>query len=174
MAILKALKELVYKSDLLSSGSLLRVRGEPDHKTLTGGLTSITLMIVLVAVFANKIIDTLNKIIITSNTNTSNADDPAALNLTALDSGPFMFGVEVWHHNLNEGSRYFDVTLINTLYSYGEPQNTSIQYQLEPCTREHWNGYPEVQAKYDRLDMNYWQCLPKNMSYEIKGKYASI
>jgi hypothetical protein len=37
-----------------------------------------------------------------------------------------MFGVEVWHHNLNEGLRYFDVVLMNVFYSYGEPQNTSI------------------------------------------------
>jgi hypothetical protein len=32
----------------------------------------------------------------------------------------FMFGVEIWHHNLNEGLRYFDVTLKNKVFATGE------------------------------------------------------
>jgi hypothetical protein len=83
-------------------------------------------MIVLIAAFSNKILATLDKLIITASSSTSNADDPISFNITTLDNGPFMFGVEIWHHNLNEGSRYFDIVLTNTVYSYGEPQDSTI------------------------------------------------
>jgi hypothetical protein len=105
-------------------------------------MVSISAMVLLFAAFSNKIIDTLNKQIITSSTIINNAEDPLPYSLTTIDNGPFMFGVEIWHHNLNEGNRYFDLVLLNTIYSFGEVQNTSISIPLEPCTREHWNGYP--------------------------------
>jgi hypothetical protein len=122
-------------------------------------------MIVLAAAFSNKIIATFDKLIITSSTAASNADDPLPFNISTLDNGPFMFGVEVWHHDLNGDVRYFDISLANSVYNYGTPQNTSQSYALEPCTREHWNGYPLIQSNYDKLDIKYWMCLPKNKSF---------
>ncbi len=85
-----------------------------------------------------------------------------------------MFGVEVWHHDLNTGKRYFDVTLTNTIYDYGQPSNRSVQYPLEPCRMDHWDGHPEIQSNFNTLFIKNWMCLPKNVSYEIKGKYASV
>lgn len=119
MGLLSGLKEIIYKADLLDSGSLLRVKGEPEHKTLLGGILSISVMIVLVAAFYNKIIDTLDKVLITSSSSTTNSNDPLAYNITTIDKGNFMVGVEVWHYNLNEGSRYFDIELTNDYYIYG-------------------------------------------------------
>lgn len=126
MKMIHGLKQIIYKADLLCSNNLLRIKGEPEHQTLLGGFISISLMIVLAAVFYNKIIDTFNRVIITSSYSATNADDPSGFNFTTLDKGSFMFGVEVWHHDLNTGKRYFDITLTNTIYSYGEPQNTSV------------------------------------------------
>ena len=114
MRIIGAIKNVIYNSDLMNSGSLLRVKGDPTHNTLLGGAISISLMLVLAALFWNKIIDTIDKKIITSSAATTNADDPLPLNLTTLGSGPFMFGVEVWHHDLNTGPRLFDIVLTNT------------------------------------------------------------
>jgi hypothetical protein len=42
-------------------------------------------MILLIAAFYNKIIDTLDKVLITSSSSTSNADDPLSYNITTLD-----------------------------------------------------------------------------------------
>lgn len=119
MGILKSFRDIVYKVDLLDSGSLLRVKGEPEHKTFLGGILSISVMVLLLSAFYNRIIDTLDKVLITSASSSSNANDPLPFNITTLDKGNFMFGVEVWHHNLNEGSRYFDVVLTNIEYIYG-------------------------------------------------------
>ena len=121
--------------DRSDSGSLLRVKGEPEHATVLGGIISISLMIALAAAFSNKIIGTFDKLIITSTVTTSNADDPIPFNLTTLDSGPFMLGIEVYGHDLNSINRSFDVVLRNTIYSYGVPLNTSQVYTLEPCTK---------------------------------------
>jgi hypothetical protein len=172
MGLLSGVKSFLYKVDLLDSGSLLRVKGEPEFKTLLGGFLSITMMLVLIAAFYNKIIDTFDKVIIFSSSSTDNADDPLPFTISTIDSGKFMFGVEVWHHNLNEGSRYFDVELVNMLYTFGEPQNNP-KSPLESCTREHWSGFPDIQASFDDLSMANWKCLPKNTDYELKGKYSS-
>lgn len=93
MGLLNALKAIIYKLDLLDSGSLLRIKGEPEHKTLLGGIISFSLMILLAAAFWNKIVATFDKTIITSTTAISNADDPTSFNLMTLPAGPFMLGV---------------------------------------------------------------------------------
>jgi hypothetical protein len=92
MKVIEALKGIIYKLDLLNSGSLLRIKGEPEHRTLIGGFISIALMIALMVAFSSKIIDTLNKVIITSMTSNTIANDPTPLNLTYSDSGTFMAG----------------------------------------------------------------------------------
>ena len=135
MPFLNNLKGIIYKADLLNSGSLLRVKGEPEHATVLGGLISLSLMIVLAAAFSNKIIGTLDKLIITSTATTSNADDPTSFNITTIGTGPFMLGVEVLGHDLNSNTRSFDVELRSTTTSFGALMNSSQVYALEPCTR---------------------------------------
>jgi hypothetical protein len=98
-------------------------------------------MVLLVSVFYNKVIDTLNKVLITSSYSTSNANDPLPFNISTIDKGPFMFGAELFQHDLNQGKRYFDIVLISSINTLDETINTT-QYQLEPCTVGHWNGYP--------------------------------
>jgi hypothetical protein len=92
-------------------------------------------MIFLVAVFYNKIVGTFDKLHIVSTYSTSNADDPSPYNISTYDGSNFMFGVEVWHHDLNHGNRYFDIVFTNTIYDYGEPLDSSISYEMEPCTK---------------------------------------
>lgn len=121
--ILGGIKEGFYKLDLFDSGSLLRVKGEPEHKTVLGGVVSLSVMLVLLAAFYNRIIDTFDKVLISSSSSTSNAYDPAPLNLTTVGTGKFMLGAEVFGHNLNEGSRYFDTVLTAYTYSFGLPNN---------------------------------------------------
>lgn len=92
MGMLNAIKSLIYKVDLLDSGSLLRIKGEPEHKTLLGGIISLSLMVLLAAAFWNKIVATFDKQIITASTTVNNADDPLPFNLETLPAGPFMLG----------------------------------------------------------------------------------
>lgn len=148
MKLLEGLKQVIYKSDLLSSGTLLRVKGQPQFQTLLGGFISISLMVMLAAAFYSKIIDTFNKVLIISTSKSDNADDPISYNITTIGNGSFMFGVQVWHHDLNGVKRYFDISLVNTIYEYGQPGNKSIHHRLQPCRRDHWEGYPQIQQNY--------------------------
>lgn len=78
---------------MLHNSSLLRIKREPEHRTLLGGFLSIALMLVLVVAFYNKIIDTLDKVLISSSTTSTNADDPLPYTISTINKGPFMFGV---------------------------------------------------------------------------------
>lgn len=105
---------------------------------------SLILIIILISSFANRVFNTLNMMSILSSTSSSNADDPISL---TIDSGGddkrnFMIAVEIWHHNLNEGVRYFDINFANRDYTLGELTDLSIDYAMEPCTLDHWKGYP--------------------------------
>jgi hypothetical protein len=105
---------------------------------------SLILIIALMSTFANRVFNTLNMMSILSSTSSSNADDPISL---VFDSGGeerrhFMIAVEIWHHNLNEGIRYFDIDFINRDFKLGEETDASISYAMEPCTYDHWRGYP--------------------------------
>ena len=75
-------------------------------------MISLALMVVLLAKFANRIIDTLKRVLISASTSASNANDPVVFNLTMKKNSPFMLGVEVFGYDLNEGSRFFDLDLI--------------------------------------------------------------
>ena len=65
---------------------------------------------------------------ILSSTSSSNADDPISL---TFDSGGddkrnFMIAVEIWHHNLNEGIRYFDIIFSKLNEGFGCVQEENI------------------------------------------------
>ena len=44
---------------------------------------------------------------------------------------------------------------------------------LEPCTKQHWGGLPEIDVLYDRVAMSTWLCLPLNKTYAVAGNYIS-
>lgn len=102
-------------------------------------------MVVLLAAFANRIVDTLNKVLISSSVSAINANDPTPFNLTTNENSNFMLGVEVFGHDLNTGSRLFDLELIRQNWEYGKGTESYNDIKLEPCTIKHWRGYPEVQ-----------------------------
>jgi hypothetical protein len=135
-------------------------------------MISLSVMLLLLVTFYNRIIGTFNKVIISSSASDSNAYDPSVLNLTTVGKGSFMLGTEVFDHNLNVGSRYFDVVMTSYEQSFGVLTD-SFETPLEPCTPDHWAGYPEIQAKFVPLNMGYWKCLPKDAQFEIQGKYSS-
>ena len=59
--------------------------------------------------------------------------NPIVLALTPKSK--FMFGVEVGHHDLNNGNRHFDIVLTNKEYDYGDTLDSSIKFKMEPCTK---------------------------------------
>ena len=58
---------------------------------------SITIILLLLVTFYNKVIDTFGKIIISSSTSALSADDPVPYTISTMPGMPFMFGAELWH-----------------------------------------------------------------------------
>jgi hypothetical protein len=55
------------------------------------------------------ILDTLNLTSFTYTQNVITKTDPSATTINTAPSANFMFGVEIWHHNLSGPVRYFDL-----------------------------------------------------------------
>lgn len=94
-------------------------------------------MLALTITFSNKLVATLNMMSISSSISNQNADDPLeySLSTTGDDRREFMFGVEIWHFNLNDGpTRYFDIVLENKDFASGDPTDQTVVYPLEQCT----------------------------------------
>ena len=82
-----------------------------------------------------------------------------------------MFGVEIWRHNLNAPTRYFDV--VAKLYTEQAGWANTTDLPLVQCTREHWSEYPDVLKNFDKLQIGYWMCPPIGASYDLFGKYSA-
>jgi len=81
MLIFKVLKRLVNKLDLFSSIQLLRFDGDSETKTFTGGIFSLAIVIYIMSTFSSMILDTFNKIVISSTSRTDQDGEPAPIYL---------------------------------------------------------------------------------------------
>ena len=96
---------------------MLRYDNETEYKTVTGGIITISIIILVTIGFASMITDTLNKTAISSSLNVQKSNDPTFYNLIADSDHNFMFGISIqpmdlsFTVNLATGPRYFDVTL---------------------------------------------------------------
>ena len=81
--IFKVIRRLVKKLDLFSSIQLLRFKGDAETKTLTGGLISFVIFILMSVTFTSMIIETFHKVVITAISDTTHADEPAPLYLSS-------------------------------------------------------------------------------------------
>ena len=62
--------------DLFSSIQLLRFDGDAETKTLTGGIFSLAVIVYLISTFSSMVLDTFNKLIITSTFNNQQDNEP--------------------------------------------------------------------------------------------------
>ena len=85
--IFKQIRRLAKKLDLFSSIQLLRFQGDAETKTLTGGIISLAIFIYLAITFFNMIVDTFHKVVITSISDTTQADTPSSLYMSTENNG---------------------------------------------------------------------------------------
>ena len=109
MGFIRHLKSAVEMTDFFYSTQLLRFNKEGEYRTFTGGFLSIGIIVVIIIGFANMIGETLNKSRLTTSFKIIKNPDPTHTTLVADPNKMFMFGIEIWRHNLNDNKRYFDV-----------------------------------------------------------------
>lgn len=142
MKVLRMLKNTIEMGDFFYSTQMLRFQKEGEYRTLTGGILSIGIIITIVIGFTSMIGQTLNKSSFTTSLTVEKKPDPSATLMTASPDRMFMFGIEIWRHNLNEGKRYFDIKAMLYTEEYGWAVTTDLT--LVPCTREHWTSFPDI------------------------------
>jgi hypothetical protein len=127
--------------------------------------------VTIVIGFASMVVDTLTLSTISFTQNVKTRTDPSPITLTTSPDKNFMFGLEVWHHNLSSPVRYFDVSV--SLFTGGGGYQVPTQVHLVQCTREHWASMPDLLTKFDKLKMSGWLCPPIGAEYDILGKLTS-
>ena len=120
-------------TDFFYSTQLLRFQKEGEYRTFTGGLLSIGIIVAIIVGFANMIMDTLNKGTITTSFKSEKNPNPTSTTMVASPDNMFMFGVEIWRHNLNAPTRYFDV--VAKLYTEEAGWANTTDLPLVQCTR---------------------------------------
>lgn len=138
MSFYKSMRSVIMKADIFYTSSLLRFGEESEYRSVTGGISSILMVVTLVVVFYSKISETLNKQIITSSTKDLYQRDPGSLLLNGPNAAPFMFAVEIWGHDLNTGPRLFDLLVRNIDYQSIVKTDLTVEILLEPCSPAHW------------------------------------
>jgi hypothetical protein len=54
---------------------------------------------------------------------------------------------------------------VATLFTEELSQTNTSHLPLVQCTPEHWEYWPDVKAKFDKLSMSGWMCPPIGSSY---------
>lgn len=177
MVVLKTLKSLIYKLDMFCSSELLRYNAESQYKTLTGGILSLAIVCVIAGGFFNMVLDTLDRVTITSSLITTKRSDPPLATLIPNSENMLMMGFSIqsidlsYLVDLNHGPQYFSLQMKMIQINFGIPTVTVVP--LEPCTKEHWDMMPEFVEGFDSFGVAGWQCLPLGLPLPLQGTYTS-
>ena len=122
--------------DFFQSSKLLRYNGDAEYKSTSGGIVSMTVVIIFIILFSSMGMKTLRKEIITASSNTENEIDPSDMNMTMGPEGGIMLGVYIRQANLTGIPKLFDVTLKQGFFRYGTEINVTT-IPLVQCTSAH-------------------------------------
>ena len=110
-------KNALQKVGLFPHNHFLRYNGEAEYQTATGGLFSITTILVCIVLFFNMGLKTLKKELITYSSETVLEADPAPTILhMGVDS---MTTIVINGVNLSAVPRLFDVSMVQQFYTFG-------------------------------------------------------
>lgn len=123
--------------DFFNTKNLLRFEDQPEYKSVSGAVVSITLIIIFMVIFTNTVLGTLNMTEITASISQSEDVEPTFFETSV---SPFLFAVGINGINLNDPvTKYFNIIFYaRTQYPNGTKITTYTN--LQPCTRDPWNN----------------------------------
>ncbi len=83
MRFLEHLKKITSSIDMFYSSEMLRYDNDTEYKTVTGGIITISIIILVTIGFASMITGTLNKTAISSSLDINTSNNPTYFNLIA-------------------------------------------------------------------------------------------
>ena len=110
MGILDKLKVVVYRADLFSSNTTLRMRGEPNYESICGGMVSLIIIIAFGSIFFGTFIEVITKATVNSKTQSSeNLDTSEVFSefffAIGVDSQDFSSGLEDFQFSAKKFSK---------------------------------------------------------------------
>ena len=118
---------------------MLRYNKGTQYRTVTGGIVTLGIMIMVIIGFFSMISKTMNKTAIDSTTTMITSNNPPEYNLTANKNNMFMFGLQItsqdlsFFYDMNGPQRYFDITLEDFVIKYGIIDSITPR-SMVPCT----------------------------------------
>ena len=79
---------------------MLLYNKDSQYQTVTGGIFSLVIVIVVIAGFFNMISETINRTAISSSLNVITSSNPSAFNLITSPQNKFMFAVQIQSTNI--------------------------------------------------------------------------
>ena len=108
---------------------------------MTGGFTSLLIIVIFIALFARMGVLTVNRDIIQSSTSVTNDIEPPSLKVTTNPDNNFMFSILLYGFDLtNPALRLFNITLWQYFYSPGFVLINQTQVPLVVCTTQHFTS----------------------------------
>jgi hypothetical protein len=84
-----------------------------------------------------------------------------------------MFGILVNNIDLNSGSRLFDVTLDQEIYTAGFVLQSTTSITLEPCTDQHFNFQSGLSNLNSKFPVTTGICPTIGQEFNIQGRFTS-
>lgn len=155
--VFKKTKQIVTFCDLFRTTELLRYKENPQFKSVNGGLCSIAVIIAFVIIFTQTILNTFQKLNMSSQTTLFQETDPSYF---STKDTPFLFALGITGFNLNSPTlKYFNIEISQKSVVNGTKKTTF--YTLSPCNRSYWIGVdPKLAGPFDTIGLSNWLCLP--------------
>ena len=172
--VCKCVAEAFRMMDLFSTSELLRYKGEPEYRTVTGGCTSFLVIVLFLTLFFSEGLKTSNKEIIFASETIVNEADPSFMDITLDPKNGFMLGMFVPGLDLNDPNQVpFNLQLIQHYEQpVGLPINQTV-VPLEACTAAHFNYSDELVDYFNKLDGHKWKCPPIGYTLRVGGRITS-
>ena len=105
---LKQCSKLFRMFDFFQSSKFLRYNGDAEYKSTSGGIITVLIIGVFIALFFSMGIRTIRKEIISSSIETVNEIEPSAVTLSFGPKDQMMFALNVAGFNLSSTPKLFD------------------------------------------------------------------
>ena len=174
MPCLRKIKGFLTNFDLFADPKLLTYHDEPEYKTATGGVITVIVFAVTIALVTTEALLLLQRKNITGTVHFDRQVDPSHSVVTIGPAGGFMFSLGITGVDLsNSASKIFEVVLERHEDRISTGFSSTASIPLVACTEQHLNFNTEIKSHFTDLSMNQWLCPELNSTFEVQGKLSS-
>ncbi|CAD8111553.1 unnamed protein product [Paramecium sonneborni] len=169
--------QIIKSLDIFGQSITLNINKQNTYKTVFGGISSICLIFILIAIFQTNIVDFFEKSAVSFSSKTEFNPNPDQITMN-IQNYMVAFSIEQDDFVNNP---MFNITIEQRHYyrnALGSLVKQNNYLQLEPCTLEHFEflsnqNYSDFQMQFNQLELNKWLCPQKDFQFYMEGTYTS-